>query len=281
MARRRWEEKPQAGRRWILTYLDLCTLLFAFFVLLVSMSTIDAARKKTALGSLEKTFGKEVAPAVARTAGDDGGRTAEEGERGKSGVTPGGERGEETPARPEVVTRNDQVVVEIRNGVLFNPGSFVISGQIRPYLTALADHLAATGVEVEINGYTDLAEGGAEGEARRRSWEVSMKRAEAVYAFLKEQGADPGRMKCRGFAHYRPAESTPGAVVASERDARVEVVLAAGASLPAGLQPEGTGTGGPVNYKNFFFRLFPVPAKGPAGPGGSGGHGKKTSSRAG
>ena len=46
MAKKAQEEEPQNTNAWITTYTDLMTLLLTFFVLLISISTIDANRKR-------------------------------------------------------------------------------------------------------------------------------------------------------------------------------------------------------------------------------------------
>lgn len=278
--RRRWkDEEPRGDKRWLLTYLDMCTLLFAFFVLLVSMSSIDTLRQKRALGSIENSFGREMAES---RAGSDGSRRGAGPDKASPSAVAGeGDvEGRDAASRPEVLKKNDQVIIELRRSVLFDTGSYAISGRIQPYLGELAEHLKGTEGEVDINGHTDMTEGTGEGDARARSWETSMKRAEAVYRYLEDKGVNPGRMRFRGFSHYQPAESVQGSASSIDRNARVDVVLAPGVALPRSLQPAGTGSGGPVNYKNFFFKLFPVSPKETDGVGekGGAGHGKPASS---
>jgi chemotaxis protein MotB len=43
---------------WLVIYADVVTLLFTFFVLLISLSVIDARSRSAALGSVSATFGK-------------------------------------------------------------------------------------------------------------------------------------------------------------------------------------------------------------------------------
>ena len=52
------EKKQEEGApSWMVTFADLMTLLLTFFVLLLSMSTLDNQRIKVALGSLRGSVG--------------------------------------------------------------------------------------------------------------------------------------------------------------------------------------------------------------------------------
>ena len=57
MAKKRKEEAPPPGSpAWMSTYGDMVTLLLCFFVLLFSMSTVDAAKFDALAVSLSQTF---------------------------------------------------------------------------------------------------------------------------------------------------------------------------------------------------------------------------------
>lgn len=58
---RHHEQDPEKdnGERWLLTYSDLITLLMVFFVVLYSMSQIDANKFKAVADSLSKALGAE------------------------------------------------------------------------------------------------------------------------------------------------------------------------------------------------------------------------------
>jgi len=58
MARKREHEaEKENGERWMLTYLDLITLLMIFFVVLYSMSKVDAQKFQAVAESLNKALG--------------------------------------------------------------------------------------------------------------------------------------------------------------------------------------------------------------------------------
>ena len=56
MARKRQEDPPKAGAAWMNTFADLMNLLLCFFVLLFSMSTVDAQKFELIAASFSQTF---------------------------------------------------------------------------------------------------------------------------------------------------------------------------------------------------------------------------------
>lgn len=77
MAKKKQEEAPKGSPAWMATFSDLMNLLLCFFVLLFSMSTVDAAKFEMVVTSLQSTF--SVLPA--------GGSSIGEGELISSGVS--------------------------------------------------------------------------------------------------------------------------------------------------------------------------------------------------
>lgn len=56
MAKKKQEEAPKGSPAWMATFSDLMNLLLCFFVLLFSMSTVDAAKFEMVVASLQSTF---------------------------------------------------------------------------------------------------------------------------------------------------------------------------------------------------------------------------------
>jgi len=53
------EEQKETGGGWLTTYADMMTLLFAFFVLLYSMSSPDPVKMSQIQDAMDKAAGKE------------------------------------------------------------------------------------------------------------------------------------------------------------------------------------------------------------------------------
>ena len=56
MARKKQEEAPKGSPAWMATFSDLMNLLLCFFVLLFSMSTVDAQKFQMIEASFSETF---------------------------------------------------------------------------------------------------------------------------------------------------------------------------------------------------------------------------------
>ncbi len=77
MARKKKEEAPKGSPAWMATFSDLMNLLLCFFVLLFSMSTVDAEKFEMVVASLQSSF--SVLPA--------GGSSVGEGQLISSGIS--------------------------------------------------------------------------------------------------------------------------------------------------------------------------------------------------
>ena len=63
MAKKQKQEEPRLGAPlWMATFSDMVTLLLAFFVMLLSFSTIQESKFNDAIHSLKGAFGVMVSP---------------------------------------------------------------------------------------------------------------------------------------------------------------------------------------------------------------------------
>lgn len=77
MAKKRQEDPPQGSPAWMATFSDLMNLLLCFFVLLFSMSSVDAQKFEMVVASLQSSF--SILPA--------GGASVSEGQMISAGVS--------------------------------------------------------------------------------------------------------------------------------------------------------------------------------------------------
>ncbi|MBT5231544.1 MAG: flagellar motor protein MotD [Methylococcales bacterium] len=62
MARRKREEEPENHERWLVSYADFITLLFAFFVVMYSISAVNEGKYRVLSDSLSSTFSNDSNP---------------------------------------------------------------------------------------------------------------------------------------------------------------------------------------------------------------------------
>ncbi|WP_448383053.1 OmpA/MotB family protein [Desulfosoma sp.] len=251
---------------WLTTYCDLCTLLLTFFVLLLSMSVLDNTRQKQALNSLVGAFGFLTGgrSAIGKPQGTDISEFEAPMEKKSLNydvlreVTMKNELHKEI----EIIKKDETLTLVLNQKILFEPGSYELKPAARRYLSQLLPYLAGDSREIEIGGHTDHFEKIETPGWEKLSWTVSARRAMAVYRYLLSQGLDPKRMSAHGFGFHRPLVDGIQYPHLRERNQRVEIVLTYSRNLPASLLREEPQASPFFNYKNFFFRMFPMPEKG-------------------
>ena len=58
MARKKYEEESDNHDRWLVSYADFITLLFAFFVVMYALSSINEGKYRVLANSLVNAFGR-------------------------------------------------------------------------------------------------------------------------------------------------------------------------------------------------------------------------------
>ena len=89
MARRRREEEPINHDRWLVSYADFITLLFAFFVVMYSISSINEGKYKVLSDSMEGIFSQPERAIKPIPVGDErfkGQSDSDDGESGSGSV---------------------------------------------------------------------------------------------------------------------------------------------------------------------------------------------------
>lgn len=258
------DEGPPADG-WLTTYCDLCTLLLTFFVLLLSMSVLDNTRQRQALNSLVGAFG--FLPGGRTAIGTPTGMDISEFEAPMEVKTLNFDILREVTMRNEldkeveIIQKDEGLTLVLNQKILFEPGSFELKPSARRFLSQLVPYLTKDSREIEIGGHTDRFEKIETPAWEKLSWMISTKRATAVYQYLLSQGLEPHRVSAHGYGFHRPVVDGTQYPHLRERNQRVEIVLTYSRNLPASLLHEDPKPSPYFNYKNFFFRLFPMDEK--------------------
>jgi chemotaxis protein MotB len=215
MARKKYVEDAENHERWLISYADFITLLFAFFVVMYAISIVNEGKYRTLSDALGSAFGGRGVSAaksevqqpinlpniVAR-------RRAEAMRREKEKLTTLARDLTSTLA-PLVkegkvrVTQNSRgVSVEINASVLFNSGDATLTSESREALQALAVLLRNDPHALQVGGHTDNQ------QIRRpqfpSNWELSAARAGAVVRLFADAGVPPARMTVVGHGDNIP-----------------------------------------------------------------------------
>ena len=194
MSRNKFETKNEEPLEdWLLSYADMITLLMAFFIILVSMSKIDANKYEQVQSGMARDIGnREVAKPMQDLRSELLGQVA------GAGV-------EDTVD----VGRDDRgIVLNMASGSLFLPGSAEIRPEIRPLLgdvAATINQPRFATYQIEIQGHTDDTP--IRTPQFPSNWDLSSARAIATLKLFSELGVSQQRMKVSAFADTAPRVS--------------------------------------------------------------------------
>ncbi|UCD95213.1 MAG: OmpA family protein [Candidatus Zixiibacteriota bacterium] len=226
MGRKRRLDDHENLERWLLTYADLITLLLAFFIVMYSMSQVDA-----------KKFGKMSKALSGALRGGEG--IIKRGD--EIGVASGGvvlqigrlmsigekiearfrERGDSKHISAEMNERG--LVIHIMESALFKQGSAELESLAKEILDIVAEHLKYVPNHVRVEGHTDNVP--INTLKYPSNWELSSARATEVVRYLIENHVvGPGRISALGYGEYRPLKQNNSAENRA-RNRRVDVVI--------------------------------------------------------
>jgi len=205
---------------WLATFGDLMSLLLCFFVLLLSMSTMDAKKVKEAIGSL----------AGALSVLEGGTQTEVSRERIQK-ATPI-QKNEETA---QTVNKLSQAIMEFKQftqggkgpaivleegeegffirlpaDITFAPGSAMITDQdsllFLKRLAIIIKEYLPKNVEIQIKGYTDNVPP-PKNSPYKDNWELSAARSLSVLKILIKNGVNPAQLSAAAYGPYHPIAS--------------------------------------------------------------------------
>jgi len=234
MAKQKCPECEECLPAWLAAFGDLMSLLLCFFVLLLSMSSMDAKKISEAIGSLSGAMsvlegGTQTEISKKRmleaTPIDIQDETSEVVNRVQQAAGDANEMMEKTQS-PSITVKEaeDGFVIKLPATLLFKPGSATIENQdallFLKRITLIIQELP-NDMLVDVQGHTDNSDPGAN-SPYKDNWELSTARALAVLHELILDGVDPARMSATGFAQYQPI-ATNATATGREKNRRVEL----------------------------------------------------------
>ena len=203
---------------WMATYGDMVTLVLCFFVLLYSMSTIDAKKFEEMAESMQKAF--NISPggpsSVDSQAVFEGGALPHPGDSSRPSDSNQVYTSAQVLALVQNALNDDQdrdqvtisitdrgVVVSLSEQLLYDEGSAVIRPEALRLLYKIGGILARLPNTISVEGHTDSAI--PERSIYIDNWGLSAARAARVTSYLNDQMAVPqGRIRAVGFGAAAP-----------------------------------------------------------------------------
>ena len=241
MTRRKREEEPDNHERWMVSYADFITLLFAFFVVMYALSTVNEGKYRILSDSMSSAFRNVEMnaatplppvvtppipviqkPSVAAKVQD----AVKQKQRDKMRnvakdilqvMAPLIEQG-----KVRVIETSRGVTIEINDSILFSPGQALLQPALVKAMSAIADVLAPTDFPITIEGHTDNVP--INTPQFPSNWELSAVRATTVLRLFADSGVAPERLTAIGYADTRPVE--PNLLVDGRaRNRRVTILI--------------------------------------------------------
>ena len=208
----RVKEKKQVDRRqgWLITFADLMTLLIVFFVLILTMSTMDTSvitriSSRTASLSPIMLSGPGRVPEriqiIVATVRDPF-NVMEKRNRLKDllfplDVLPKELSPGELERNLEILAHPEGVVIVLTDGLLFAEGTHTLDSVGKALLDVLIPVILAVNADLNISGHTDVGEG-------RDSYDLSFMRAASVLEHFLQARLAPDRFSISGYGPDKP-----------------------------------------------------------------------------
>jgi chemotaxis protein MotB len=213
-------ECPECMPEWLATFGDLMSLLLCFFVLLLSMSTMDAKKVEEAIGSL----------AGALSVLEGGSQT--EVSRNRNQIATPIEKTQETAKTVNKLSQAIQEFKQFTKGgqgpaitleegeegffirlpadITFKPGSAEITDEdsllfLKRIALIIKEYLPKN-IEIQVKGFTDNVPPPPT-SPYSDNWELSAARALSVLKILIKDGVSPKRLSAAAYGEYHPIAS--------------------------------------------------------------------------
>ena len=236
MARKKFDETTDNHERWLISYADFITLLFAFFVVMYALSVVNEGKYRvfsdalgTAFGARATTPRPAIAPAQPISLPNLAAKRRAEAMRREREQLTALARDLTSTLAPLVkegkvrVTQNSRgVSVEINASVLFDSGEATLNADSREALRALAVLLKGDPHTLQVEGHTDPAP--IRSSTFPSNWELSAARAGAVVRLFTDSGVAAARMTVVGHGSNIPVAANDD-LEGRARNRRVAVTI--------------------------------------------------------
>jgi chemotaxis protein MotB len=243
---RRSGHKGASHERWLVSYADFITLMFAFFVVLYASAQADQKKQAQMADSIDSAFrALGIFPSPARKASLAAGPAGTDKPvvpmnivMGEDVLAPAQVKQDLERIRGELMqTLSNQVaghtvsirmgrdglIISLREAGFFNSGSASPKPATLATLRTIAASLGRTPYDLRVEGHTDnVPIHTAEFDS---NWELSSARATRIARLLVDKGLiAPERISAAGYAEYHPVASNDTAEGRAE-NRRVDLVV--------------------------------------------------------
>jgi chemotaxis protein MotB len=226
--------------RWLVSYADYMTLMFALFVVLYAMAMVNEKPFESITESFGRVFQADNHEAKNRGHGDSvlmvntsktnkrlygngvldiAGPEVLDHEKNLSNISDAQVGNNLTSLEEALHTAlydlvesgfaqlqidGDWLEIELNSGLLFPSGSSSATLSAEAIMSAIYDVIGSASNFIRVRGYTDNQ--AINNEIYSSNWELSVFRATAILRVLETLGLNPARMAIEGYGQYYPTE---------------------------------------------------------------------------
>lgn len=235
-------QKSQHTERWLVSYADYMTIMFAFFVVMYAIAINKEENFQILSDSLEQVFDKSARIYSQQGTGVEGtgiltdrvtpekellyGESINKEEQGPElldGQSDTSNIQQKYLGKPldSLLTKlqsalideirdgeanlelhQDWLIIELSSGMLFSSGSAVAHSRAKQVVKIVKDIIEPVDNYIRVRGYTD--DETIRNEIFRSNWELSVARATSVLVELESLGINSARMAIEGYGQYSP-----------------------------------------------------------------------------
>lgn len=248
MARKKHEEHAN-HERWLVSYADFITLLFAFFVVMFATSQTDKNKAQAVSDSVKKALEGQSFNSVVKVI--LGGTVDHTGQGNAQKHGPGGDKQLVKPAdskaaptvvelMPSLDILSKQLAPEIKSGklqismvprglvisftqaALFPSGEDEIAKDTYPSIKKIAEAMQKIPNPARMEGHTDAVP--IHNSRFRSNWELSAARSIALLEAIKDFGIDKDRLSIAGYADTNPVDDND-TEAGRAKNRRVDIII--------------------------------------------------------
>lgn len=200
MIKRRPLENKVGPERWLVSYADFITLLFAFFVVMYSVSQVNENKYKTLSETLSRAFSKSSDQQAQQQTVESTPEISDFESLSEILSETMTEHGLDSVA---TISANEQwLELSLESELLFASGSADPSSEAQLLFVDIATKLKDSGNEIQIAGHTDNVP--INNNEFDDNWALSSARALSVLNLLLAGNIDAQRLSAVGYGEFRP-----------------------------------------------------------------------------
>lgn len=254
MARRRIHEEPENHERWLVSYADFITLLFAFFVVMYSISSLNEGKYKILSDSLVGVFNQADRAVKPIPVGEERPRTTQpnvsevdDPQASQEAIDPLQSIMQSMQtAFADLIDSNQLTIrgnelwveIELNSSLLFPSGDALPNDHAFALLERVAGILAPFDNPIHVEGFTDNLP--INTDKFPTNWELSAARAGSVVRMLAADGVDASRLAAVGYGEFQPIADNS---TAEGRARNRRVILVISRNLDVRRSVSGVGSG--------------------------------------